>query len=352
MEYEEYIRATGERIDRLISLDVTARGVIHILYPLARGKSKEPLCLAAARLLQERVHQNEVVFLATGWPDRPHITPTIAETDGPVGAAALARALHHGLGAVSVILVEDQIIEGMSRVTQAAGFRVLSPEQAIAAASSRSLIRGAAVIGFPTDAMEAERNARELIEQYKPAAIIVIEKGGMNEKGKIHTSRGDETTADMAKVDYLVLEARKRNIATIGIGDGGNELGMGVIQEEIKKSPIPWAAECRCGCGGGTAPATPTDVLIAATISNWGAYGIAACLAALLQRPEILHDAKVEEAILQAAADASFIDGATGYVMPPGADSLASPVHQAFITLLGEIVRQSLRHFEKGTLLK
>lgn len=351
MEYEEYIRATGERIDRLVSLDVPARSAIQILYPLARGKSKEPLCLAAARLLEERVHQKEVVFLATGVPNRPHINPAIAETDGPVGAAALARALHHGLGAVSVILVEDLIIEGMSRVTRAAGFRVLSPDEAIAAAHSRPLIRGAAVIGFPTDAMEAQRKARELIEQYKPAAIIAIEKGGMNEKEKIHSSRGDEYTATMAKIDYLVLEARKRNIATFGIGDGGNELGMGVIQEEIKKSSIPWAAKCRCGCGGGIAPATPTDVLITATVSNWGAYGIAACLAALLQRPEVLHDAKVEEALLQAAADASFIDGATGYVIP-GADSLASPVHQAFITLLAETVRQSLRYFKEGTLLK
>ena len=174
----------------------------------------------------------------------------------------------------------------------------------------------------------------------------------MNEKGNIHTSRGDDTTVDIAKVDYLVLEARKRNIATIGIGDGGNELGMGVIQEEIKRSSIPYAAKCRCGCGGGITPATLTDVLVTAAISNWGAYGIVACLAVLLQRPEVLHSAKVEEVILQAAASASFIDGATGYVMPPSADSLDSSVHQAFVTLLAEIVQQSLQYFEKGTRLK
>lgn len=107
-------------------------------------------------------------------------------------------------------------------------------------------------------------------------------------------------------------------------------------------------AKCNCGCGGGIAPATRTDVLITAAVSNWGAYGIAACLAILLNKPEVFHDALIEEALLQESARASFIDGATGYVMPPAADGLSSPVHQAFVTLLREIVVQGLGFMEKG----
>jgi len=332
----------GERVDTLVNLDVPSRNVIHILYPLARGKSLEPLCLAAARLLQKKVHSGGVVFIATGWPDRPHITPDIAETDGPPGATALARTLHQGFQAVPIILVEDRIVDAMKRVTQAAGFRVLSPKEAIAAVSSHAPIHAASVIGFPTAVDEAKQRAKELIEEYRPAAVIVIEKGGMNEKGKIHTSRGAETTEHMAKIDYLVREATAGNIITIGIGDGGNELGMGVIHEELKKSAIPYAAKCQCGCGGGIAPVTRTDLLVTASISNWGAYGIAACLALLLKKPDIFHEAEVEREILHEAARASFIDGITGYVMPPSADGLAFPVHQAFVTLLGQVIRQGL----------
>ena len=346
---EEFIEIVGERIDTMVNLDIPTRNATRILYPLAREKSRGPLCLTAASLLRERTHHGQVVFIATGFPDRPHINKAIAETDGPLGAAALARALHRGLGAVPIILVEEQLVAGMSCVAQAAGFRVLSPEEAIAAVSSFSAIHAAAVISFPNDVTEAKERARELITKYKPAAIVVIEKAGMNEKGVIHGARGDRNDA-IAKIDYLVLEAIKGNIATIGIGDGGNELGMGVIQEELKKTSIPYMAKCNCGCGGGIAPATPTDVLITAAVSNWGAYSIAACLAILLKRPEVFHDALLEEILLQEAGRASFIDGATGYVMPPTADGLSSLVHQALVTLLMEVVVQSLGFMEKGAI--
>lgn len=340
MKHQEYLRAIGERIDQLVSLDVPSRNVVGTLYALARQKKGEPLCLAAALLLAQRVKAGDAVFLATGWPDRPHITPEIAETDGPPGAAALARALHRGLGAIPFVFIEDNLVGGMARVMQAAGFRVLAPEEALACSTSHAPIHGAAVLGFPTDVDQAKARARELIDKFAPSAVVTIEKGGMNTKGRIHTSRGAETTGPMAKVDYLVLEAKGRGIATIGIGDGGNEIGMGVIEEEIKQH-IPYGAQCKCGCGGGIAPSTVTDVLVAAAVSNWGAYGVAACLAAILQRPEVFHGPEIEARLLEEAARASFIDGITGYV-EPSADGLQMPVHQAYVTLLAEIIKQAL----------
>jgi hypothetical protein len=187
------------------------------------------------------------------------------------------------------------------------------------------------------------------MQEYKPSGVVVIEKAGMNEKGVSHGARGDSNEA-MAKVDYLVLEAIKEKVVTIGIGDGGNELGMGAIQEELKKTSIPFMAKCRCGCGGGIAPATHTDVLVTAAVSNWGAYGIAACLAVLINRPDVFHDGPVEETMLQAAARSSFIDGVTGYVFPPAVDGLPFTVHQAFVTLLREIAVQGLGFLEKGAI--
>lgn len=329
----------AERVDQLVSLDVASRNVIQTLYPLARRAAGTPLCMAAATLLQERVHPKDVVLIATGWPDRPHITPRIAETDGPPGAAALARSVHLGLGAVPVVLIEPNLVDGMARVMEASGLRVLTPEEALSAATSTAPIHAGSVLGFPTAAEEAEEHARLLLERLQPRAIVTIEKGGMNDRGVIHTSRGADTTEHMAKIDYLVRVARQRGIATIGIGDGGNEIGMANIAEGIKQH-IPYGAKCRCGCGGGTAPSTPTDVLVAASISNWGAYGVAACLAYLQGEAEVLHDGGVELRVLEASASASFIDGISGFVAP-SADGVPGPIHTAFVDLLRETVKQA-----------
>jgi len=91
----------------------------------------------------------------------------------------------------------------------------------------------------------------------------------MNEKGCIHSVRGEETTEHVAKIDLIIREARRAGILTIGIGDGGNEIGMGNIREEIQKG-IPFGNRCNCPCGEGIAPATETDFLVTATVSNWG----------------------------------------------------------------------------------
>lgn len=346
MTREELLHLAGERVDALVSTDVPSRNVIHILYRLAREKSDGPLCMAAARLLLERVSAGGVVLIATGWPDRPHVSPDIAETDGPPGAAALARALHRGLGATPFVLVEEQLVPGMKAVLQAAGFRVLPPEEAIASSSSSAPIHAGSVLGFPTGADEAKKEAGRVIDSYRPQAMIAIEKGGMNEKGRIHTSRGADTTGAMAKVDFLVLEASRRGVATVGIGDGGNEIGMGVIADGIKRH-IRYGDRCNCGCGGGVAPSTVTDVLVTSAISNWGAYGVAACLAILLGRPEVFHDAEVEIRILDEASRSSFIDGITGFV-EPGADGVPARVHAAFVTLLMETVKHATRSLKEA----
>lgn len=340
MRYEQF-EWIGERVDKLVNLDVPGRGVIERIYPLARAAQDGPLCLLGAELISARVQRGSAVLIATGWPDRPHISGRIAETDGPPGAAALARALHRALGAVPIVLIEEASVEGMAKVLQAAGFRVLSAEEAMAATGSHAPIHAAAVLPFPAASREAAARSLELVDRYDPSAVIVIEKGGENEQGKIHTSRGADTSGPMAKVDELVKLARSRGIASIGIGDGGNEIGMGTIHDALQ-DVIPYGRKCLCGCGGGIVPVNPTDVLITGAVSNWAAYGVSACLAVLSKEASHLHDEVVEERILRAASDASFIDGITGYV-EPGADGLPLSANQAVVTLLREIVRAGLR---------
>ncbi|RMF87653.1 MAG: DUF4392 domain-containing protein [Nitrospinota bacterium] len=144
----------------------------------------------------------------------------------------------------------------------------------------------------------------------------------------------------MAKVDILVRKARAHGIVTLGIGDGGNEIGMGTIQGALR-AWLPWGTKCRCPCGQGIIPCTPTDVLVASTVSNWGAYGTAALIAVLEERADILHSPEMEEQVLKACANAGLIDGGSGYVSG-GADALPSAVHRAMITLLGELVHKGI----------
>ncbi|MGQ9648052.1 MAG: DUF4392 domain-containing protein [Thermodesulfobacteriota bacterium] len=328
----------AEQIDRLITLDLPFRGVIDTLYVAAREKAGEPLAMKAAQKLIEYVEPRGVIFIATGWPDRPHISPAIAETDGPPGAALLGRALHRGLKAIPFFLIEEILVSPMQTVAQSAGFRILSADEAIAAAQSPSALHASTVIGFPADSERAKAAATTLLERYNPCAVIAIEKGGMNEKGVVHTSRGHDTTEHMAKIDFLIHQARERKVLTIGIGDGGNEIGMGNIRDVIRQR-LPFGSLCHCPCGSGIAPVTEVDVLVASTVSNWGAYGVAASVAILLKNANIFHDANMERWVLEHASDAGLIDGISGFV-EPGADGLTSETHCQLVALLEGIVKR------------
>jgi hypothetical protein len=91
-----------------------------------------------------------------------------------------------------------------------------------------------------------------------------------DQRDRCFSMRGRDITANMSPAHWL-LEAAKQmqpGIVTIGIGDGGNELGMGKIPWNVIRRNIPR--------GGLVACRVPVDHLIVCGISNWGAYGLAA----------------------------------------------------------------------------
>ena len=329
----------AEAIDRLITVDVGGRGVIGRLYQAARALSSRPLVLMASEELQRSLSDREVVFIATGWPDRTAVDLTIAETDGPAGAAVLARTIHRAFGVIPILLTEEQLVPALREVVASAGFKVLPPESVLRTRHSKGPIHAATVLSFPISMSEAQREAKRLFEIYSPGAVVVIEKGGMNESGAIYSCRGEETTETIAKVDQLVIEARARKIFTLGIGDGGNEVGMGLIHKEAEEILAQGIGR---SVPGGFAPNVPTDALVVAAVSNWGAYGVAACLAVLLQDRGVFHDENVERCVLESCARAGFIDGVTGYV-EGSVDGIPMDVHLALVRVLGSIVNQALR---------
>jgi hypothetical protein len=327
----------AETLDGLIRLDIPGRGVIGCLYAAAREKAGRPLTLAAACLLADRVRPGDTVILATGWVDQPEVSPGCGESDGPPGTVALARAIRLALKATPVIVTDACLVEATKAVARAAGFECV-PAEAVGLSVARNKLMTTTVLPFPEEAAAAGEEAARLLTAFKPAACIAIERGGGNGAGVIHNMAGLDTSASQAKLDQLFAAARRQGVATLAIGDGGNEIGMGNIAAAVRER-VPYGAACQCGCGGGLAAATEVDVLVTASISNWGSYALAALLAAKLAVPAAAPDEVKERRVLEATAAAGFHDPLAGGVFP-GADGCGLVTSLAMVTLILEAVRQ------------
>ncbi len=328
----------GEYIDRLCAVEMkplgtSPRGVRHLLYEHARKKQVKPLHYLAAQALLERVRPHDHVFIAAGSGSPPWLYK--GETDGPLGAAALARALDLGLGAKPVLINEERFIDSTVGPVEVAGESVVGEEMF----SKRS--RSALMVPFPEGDEGARERSIELIEKFQPKAIVFIERSGPNEKGIFHTITGKAKPPEtVSHVHYLALEAKPRGILTIGIGDGGNEVGFGMIHPEAKKIQ-KYGEKCQCPCQSGVITVVPTDILIVAAISNWGAYGIAAQLACILKRPEVLHDVQTEYRMLEACVRAGGADGTSGHQIM-NVDGTSYRVQMALIEMLTMMVKNSM----------
>ena len=290
MVKEEVVKTIGEIVDRLITVPVFSFHGSLELYNAARNKFKDPLTFLAASEILKAAKKGDTVIISTGFVCPPYM---VQETDGPPGAAGLARAIDLGIGATPVIVTEPFNVKLMESVCSAGQLQVCDFEMAKEAA------RKVAIEAFPLEEEKAKDAAREMLDRIKPSAVITVEKASRNERGVYHTGVGIDCSALQAKVDHLVEGAKARGILTIGIGDGGNEIGMGCIQDTVKKV-VPVGANCGCPCGAGNASATATDLLVVAAVSNWGCSGIETCLASFLDFPEVLHNAETELEMIRA----------------------------------------------------
>ncbi len=277
------------------------------------------------------MHKGDVVLLATGLPTYPWFA---GEQDGPVGAATLARALVLGAGARPVVLTDPANAEICAAALRGAGLYVRPVEDAL------RLPTTAAVVAFPLEWDEAAARASAMLDRLRPAALIAIERPGANERGHYHSSGGKRLTDHCAKIDSAFAAARTRGILTIAVGDGGNEIGCAAIRDTVLRV-VPHATRCACPCGGTVVPAVETDILVAAAISNWGAYGIEAAMALLLGRPEVMHGRDVDARTQELCAAAGANNDGPG-LLDVGADALPGPLHGHVVDLLGTMVRNGI----------
>ena len=328
----------GEAIDRLVTVPMSnwtiLKGIpLMELYQAARDKVKEPLTLAAAKRLAAAAGPEDTIFILSGFVLHPSMR---AETDGPTGAAALARVLHLGLGVTPVLLTDELIKEPLARTCNAAGLLVSDDAHVPVGKRGRRMI----IQGFPLDHVEAEERAKLLMDRFHPRAVIAVERPGWNRKKVHHSGGGFDVSSTTAKLDYLFIEAQHRGIPTIGIGDLGNEMGMGLLADAIRQH-VPHGEACLCPCEGGIACDLAADVGIICNISNWGAYGVEACLAALLEDLDLMHDMATERAMIRECVRAGAIDSVSG-LMRPWVDGEPEDIHAYVVEMLRSIVRHGV----------
>lgn len=333
----------GEYIDKIVNVEMLddnsrRRNKTELLYRAAREKQGAPLTYLAAKGLMDHVKKDDYVLLLAGAGVSPWLE--WGETDSPTGIASLARALSFGLGARPVYVGNEKELVPVIVAGVAAGITVLDKE-AIEVYKRKNT---ALSVPFPLGDKGAKEKALEILDEFKPAAILGVEKHAPNSVGVWHSAAGQATDGEtQPHVHHIVEEGRKRGVFTIGIGDGGNEIGYGLIREEANEIfERMYGAICQCGCGGGEATACATDVLVSSSVSNWGAYGVAAMLAYMLEDPFVLQDADTERRMVEAMAQAGAVE-ATYALSIPWVDGTSLEVQEAVVTMMHGVVGNALR---------
>ena len=194
-----------------------------------------------------------VIFIATGFYVAGH-----AETDGPPGALILCLILKK-LGYIPVILTDKYCQNFFEKYD----IKII----------------------YMDIKMENENKINfieKIIKEYNPVGMISIERCGLNTENKYANMRNIDISEHTAEID-LFFSNYYNKIPTIGIGDGGNEIGMGNLEHIIKDNLnlVP----CKI----------KVDKLIISSVSNWGGYGLAAYLCLLTKNKEFFET--VEEKV-------------------------------------------------------
>ncbi|WP_416305912.1 glutamate cyclase domain-containing protein [Neptunicella sp. SCSIO 80796] len=216
-------------------------------------------CARAAQLL---LNLDGKVLIGTGFP----VNSTF-ETDGPVGAIALYQALEH-LNAEPILVCGNPLFTAVKDHYNAVQLTV-------------------------GDLDNAKQESLKILAQLQPQAVISIERAGMTANGRFFNMRGEDISDRCACFDYFMSQSQ---CPSIGIGDGGNEIGMGNIHQRLSHlNIVPSITTC-------------TELVIA-DVSNWAAYGIILFLQRWTGKP-LLEQINPKE-IIRFLSNKGSVDGVT-----------------------------------------
>ena len=257
-----------------IILSSSHRGIESVKNCLPKG-----YCKRAAKLILENPG---TVLIGTGFP----VEGTF-ETDGPVGAIGLYKVLER-LGYRPLFVCAPPISRILCKKYHTREIPIVSWEKSLPLAQAA-------------------------LEELGPTLVISVERPGVTENGRYYNMRMQDITDYVAKYDVFFQLC---SCPTLAFGDGGNEIGMGNIREELKHLPI--------------APSVTTcDELVIAAVSNWGVYGVLAAMGAAVQKD--LFTFFDPETIIEFLVANGSVDGITrrpeysedGFPLPVGLDIIA-----------------------------
>lgn len=284
-----------EQLQTLLSQDSTGRGLAQ------SAPAPDFVALTSALLDAKRA------VILTGFPvDCGGVLR--GETDGPGGAANLARALM--TSSCRVTLLSDSV--SLPQVRAAA--RVLAP--------------GAEIVPLPSKGTEAFAHA--LLERLRPTHFFTIERPGKGADGHFHNMRGEVIDSMVTDTDFLLPLSRRLGAAVVAVGDGGNELGMGALRP-LTEGCVPH--------GRSLAAVEVADFTLVSGVSNWWGWGAAALLSAATGR-WLLPSPEEELRLLSAVVASGGVDGCTR-TPSLSVDALPLCVHQEVLCRMGDALNEA-----------
>lgn len=284
IDTEQGTLATFDNIDRAVSISFRpvglSRGAMIKVYNLVR--SANPLSYDIAQAILDR--PGAKVGILTG-ASVPNFLPK-GENDGPLGSIVLGNALS-ALGYRVSFLAEselDTIFDALFKVYGSNFGRIELAKD---------------------DPDDHAGTALDL------DILVSIEKLGSNAKHVMHGATGTTREGTRAHVDGLVRRMNDDGKLTIGVGDGGNEIGFGSVYAQAREW-VDFGKVCQCPCQDGIITVTPTRYLYPVAVSNWGGYALVAALSALTGRTDMLHTPEREMELLEIATSVDCRDGGTG----------------------------------------
>jgi len=201
----------------------------------------------------------------------------VGETDGPIGTVVMAKALEK-LGKNVTIITDKYSSEFIKNGLDHYNLK------------SKKITLN---IDF------SEEDSQKIISDINPDIIFFIERPSKNRDGDFNSMSGESITGIIPDTDFLFNSAREQNKLIIALGDGGNEVGMNLIKDEVVENVKFGSKICSI---------TNSDYLIVSGVSNWGCYSLVGALS-VLNNQDLLPSVNDEEKHLKKIVASGAVDG-------------------------------------------
>lgn len=211
----------------------------------------------------------------------PQAQQPAAETDGPLGALEVCMALRAVGG--DAWLISD---EHCAPVICAAAGDLLPEDRVLIAPHAKP-------------EFDAWFNmVIDLVKRHGIDTLVFIERVGPARDGRPRNMRGVDIAEWTAPLSQLAL----LELHTIGVGDGGNEIGMGRVADYAISGVVAHGESIAC--------TVAADQRVVAGTSNWGAHALVCAMRALgCPQVEPYLEPDWHRAVLDAIVAAGGLDG-------------------------------------------